>query len=273
MLPPHVSWRKYLRRAHAILLPTVVVGGMYGLLNDIPLTDMLHDKYKSGYWFTITLFEYYVIADVLRLMAFKRQRAFYGLIVVTGIVCYAFGMPTVQRLYGDVALAHIIGVEQWKYFLFFALGMFVRRFANEVQSDKGGAVVIVGFSAVYAVNAICGLQLHGVFYNLNLLLQETTIVLLAYYLFYRHQAFFSSQTATGRLLQQIGTSTLEIYLLHYFVLPRHLDALAESLDLLENPFVALFSCLSITAGVVAVVCVVKSVLQCNPYVRRILWNK
>ena len=118
-ITPPISIKKIGKRLHSILLPTFLIGGFYVLLNHIPVLDMLQDKFKAGYWFTITLFEYFVIVDLLRLLACKKQRLYDALLILASIVCYGLSMPTVQRMYGDITIAQILGLAQWKYFIFF----------------------------------------------------------------------------------------------------------------------------------------------------------
>lgn len=219
-------------------MPTFLIGGFYVLLNHIPVLDMLQDKFKAGYWFTITLFEYFVIVDVLRLMACKSQRSFNALLIGASIVCYGLSMPTAQRMYGDITIAQILGLTQWKYFIFFVLGMFVKHNSEMINSDKGGAAIVAAFLIVYAANAIGDFQFGGLLYNINLLLKETSIVLMAYYVFYTYRYQFSSQTRVGKWLSKIGTYTLEIYLMHYFVLPRNLKGVVDIVGLDENPLLA-----------------------------------
>ena len=272
-ITPPISIKKIGKRLHSILLPTFLIGGFYVLLNHIPVLDMLQDKFKAGYWFTITLFEFFLIVDMLRLMACKSQKLFKVLLIGACFVCYGLSMPTVQRMYGDIVIAHILGIAQWKYFIFFVLGMFVKHNAEMIYSDKGGVAIVIAFLIVYAANAIGDFQLNGLLYNINLLLKEISIVLLAYYVFYTYRSKLSSQTRVGRCLSKIGTNTLEIYLIHYFVLPRNLNLLVDYSDLERNSLIAFLFLLVFTLGVVVVVYAVKVVLQCNVYIRRLIWNK
>lgn len=261
------------KRVHSILLPTIVIGGLYAMLNHIFIMDMLQDKFKAGYWFTITLFEFFVIIDMLRLMACKSQRLFNLLLIGAGFLCYGLSVPTVQRMYGDIVIAHILGIAQWKYFIFFVLGMFVKHNAEMVYSDKGGLAVVIVFLIVYAANAIGNFQLNGLLYNINLLLKEISIVLLAYYVFYTYRSKLSSQTRMGRWLSKIGTYTLEIYLMHYFVLPRHLNGVVDIVVLDENPMLASIVSMVVALMVVCVVLVFVAILQSNSYIKKMLWNK
>lgn len=268
-----ISIKKIGKSLHSILLPTFLIGGLYAMLNHISFMDMLQDKFKAGYWFTVTLFEFFVIIDMLRLMACKSQRLFFVLLIGACFLCYGLSVPTVQRMYGDIVIAHILGIAQWKYFIFFVLGMFVKHNAGMIYSDKGGLAVVIVFLIVYAANAIGNFQLNGLLYNINLLLKEISIVLLAYYVFYTYRSKLSSQTRMGRWLSKIGTYTLEIYLIHYFVLPRNLNLLVDYSDLERKSLIAFLFLLVFTLGVVVVVYAVKVVLQCNVCIRRLMWNK
>lgn len=272
-ITPPISIKKIGKRLHSILLPTFLIGGFYVLLNHIPVLDMLQDKFKAGYWFTITLFEFFLIVDMIRLMACKSQKLFKLFLIGACFVCYGLSMPTVQRMYGDIVIAHILGIAQWKYFIFFVLGMFVKHNAGMIYSDKGGLAIVIVFLIVYAANAIGNFQLNGLLYNINLLLKEISIVLLAYYVFYTYRSKLSSQTRMGRWLSKIGTYTLEIYLIHYFVLPRNLNLLVDYSDLERNSLIAFLFLLVVTLGVVVVIYAVKVVLQCNVCIRRLIWNK
>lgn len=272
-ITPPISIKKIGKRLHSILLPTFLIGGLYAMLNHISFMDMLQDKFKAGYWFTVTLFEFFVIIDMLRLMACKSQRLFFVLLIGACFLCYGLSVPTVQRMYGDIVIAHILGIAQWKYFIFFVLGMFVKHNAGMIYSDKGGLAIVIAFLIVYAANAIGNFQLNGLLYNINLLLKEISIVLLAYYVFYTYRSKLSSQTRMGRWLSKIGTYTLEIYLIHYFVLPRNLNLLVDYSDLERNSLIAFLFLLVVTLGVVVVIYAVKVVLQCNVFIRRLIWNK
>ena len=77
----------------------------------------------------------------------------------------------------------------------------------------------------------------------------------------------------GRWLSKIGTYTLEIYLMHYFVLPRHLNGVVDIVGLDENPLLASIVSIVIALMVVCVVLVFVAILQSNSYVKKMLWNK
>lgn len=156
---------------------------------------------------------------------------------------------------------------------FLRLGYVFKHNAKTIYSDRGGAAIVMAFLIVYVANAIGDFQLNGFLYNINLLLKEISIVLLAYYVFYTYRSKLSSQTRMGRWLSKIGTYTLEIYLMHYFVLPRQLKGVVDIVGLDENPMLALIVSMVIALMVVCVVLVFVAILQSNSYIKKMLWNK
>lgn len=77
----------------------------------------------------------------------------------------------------------------------------------------------------------------------------------------------------GRWLSKIGTYTLEIYLMHYFVLPRQLKGVVDIVGLDENPLLASVIAMVVALMVVSVVLVFIAILQSNIYIKKMLWNK
>lgn len=265
--------RKTYKKFRTILVPTLIVGCFYVAVYHMDMGRMLLDKFKGGYWFTIALFEFYLMYDVVKLISNGKTKLLDVLLLLTALVCYAAALPTAQRLYGHQTVAEVLGVAQWKYFLFFVLGFFVRKHADIIHSERCGAVIILAFLLVYGGNVVLEPKWGGLLFNINLLLQETSIVLLTYYMFYKYQTFFSRRTAIGRFLTIIGVYTLEIYLLHYFLLPRHLGDFAQAMCLSENPLIAVFATLLIVLLVLSVVMITIRVLQSNMYLKKWIWNK
>ena len=269
--PPNFG--KTYKRFRTIVVPTLIAGCFYAAVFHMDIGGMLLDKFKGGYWFTITLFEFYLMFEVAKFASNGKTRLFNALLVLTALVCYALALPTAQRLYEHQSIPLFLGVAQWGYYLYFVLGFFVRKHTDVIHSERCGAVILLVFLLVYGANAVMELKLPGLLFHANALLLQTSIVLLAYYVFYKYRAFFSRETAIGGFFKLVGVYTLEIYLLHYFILPHHLDNLAQAMCLSENPLVAAFVILLIVLWVVAVVMIVIRVLQSNAYVKKWLWNK
>lgn len=270
LAPPNLS--TYRKRVGVILVPTIVIGGFYTLLNHMDMETVMLDKFKAGYWFTITLFEYYVIHDFVKMMACKRQVVYDVMLIVVAFACYVVAMPTVQKVYANYAIPQMLGLPQWKYFIFYVLGIFMRRYSHVLQSERGGFGILLLFILAYGSNAIGEFRWSGLLYNANLLLQEVAIVLAAYYVFSKSQNIFSSTTRLGKCMVALGTHTLEIYLLHYFALPRHLDLLFDVNALSSNPLMSMGVVGLASVCVIGVVWGVIHLLRSNSMLRAFLWG-
>ena len=92
-------------------------------------------------------------------------------------------------------------------------------------------------------------------------------------MFFRHyQEFFSDKTVVGRSLQFIGRRTLDIYLLHYFFLPRFLMPYAGLLQNYNNSAIEFVVILSIALLVLGVTLLASYVIRLSPFLRHYLFG-
>ena len=82
--------------------------------------------------------------------------------------------------------------------------------------------------------------------------------------FYKYQDSFTKETKVGRVLQYIGKRTLDIYLLHYFFLPRNLQMVGEWFTENINPTLEFFVSLTLAAMVIALCLVVSNIIRISP---------
>ena len=73
-------------------------------------------------------------------------------------------------------------------------------------------------------------------------------------------------------LQYVGTRTLDIYLLHYFFLPRFLMQYADQLKALNNPFVEFFVIMAISLVVLALTLLASHVIRLSPFLGHYLFG-
>ncbi len=67
--------------------------------------------------------------------------------------------------------------------------------------------------------------------------------------------------AIGRILQYIGKRTLDVYLLHYFFLPRNLDIVGDFFFTNSNPSIEFFCSFLLAIIVVGLCLVVSNVIR------------
>lgn len=257
------------------IVPTVI---FLLLLAPPPLFFSRLGATKGGYWFTFALFEFFlfylfskrwlkewgfVFAIVLSLVAFAYDASYNYLISqshdFTILQFYDF---TILQLFG------FLGLVTWRYYLFFYIGTWVKRhFDSFIRwTDKWWVILLA-----IAVFSVCAASLHT-----DRILREylvfafgglfgLTVVFTAFRL-------CSLRCFNSDILKFIGTRTLDIYLLHYFVLPRFLLFHSEWLRSCDSKPLQLLVALAIALVVVAVCLLVSYVIRLNPFLGHYLFG-
>lgn len=210
------------------LLPTLVLGLLYTyvcLNQDYVYFFTLPSK--AGYWFTISLLEMFLMYYLIRLICEKiRVLRNYKLLLIllTAIALYTVNTitPLTQSGYNIASFSLTA-----RYFVFFALGMIVSNYKETFYKllDNGKVMLAVLTLFVALLIVYKKVELASI-----LLLADITglVGLVIVFAFFRKYASsFDSSTRLGKSLQYIGKRTLDIYLLHYFLLPQNLTTLGK----------------------------------------------
>lgn len=89
-------------------------------------------------------------------------------------------------------------------------------------------------------------------------------IVLVFTFFRKYQSAFTQASHKGRLLQYIGKRTLDIYLLHYFFLPRHLEAVGVFFKENPNPTIEFFVSVILSLMVIGLCLAASSVIRLSP---------
>jgi len=197
------------------LYPTLLLMTLFvftrdeSFFNGFELT--LYDEYKSGYWFTIVVVEMFLITaplltifHVCRLNLFTRNI----LLLIPILAAYMLFRSTNNM----ISLRHLFcGSHLFIYIPYFIMGIFVKMnqemLMSVILNKYFIGICCIGFVVVQDIptpaRMLCVaagiLALFGLAYNL-----------------FKFECVRDSKVS--KALRFIGTSTLEIYLLHYFVI-------------------------------------------------------
>ncbi len=238
-------------------------------ISHISLFDGLIDKTKAGYWFTFVLLEFYVFYAAVRFLVRGRWSAW--ILAAMGIVMYWLCWPemTVHHQTADNALA-LISAHQWRFFLFFVLGTLVKEHFDTVQRWLDGKwvlpICIVFFLVVNAFNDVLPVKatvMQG-------LLSLTGLIVL-FSFFRKKQALFSQETKIGRTMQYVGRRTLDIYLIHFFLLPRSLSIFTLFKDH-PMPVIELLASSIIAILIIAVALIISNIIRLSPWLAHWLFG-
>ena len=177
------------------------------------------DASRSGYWFTFVLFIYYVFYASVR-FCFRNKYADIILLLI-GIALFTVVHPTI---YAAIPLSNdmkeFLCILNWNFFIFFVLGTLAKKYFSQFEKILDNtpllAICILTYFLVNGYLTILPFN-RSIPYFLSF---PGLIVLFSF--FRKKQAIFKKDNVLGLSLQYIGRRTLDVYLIHFFLLPRKL---------------------------------------------------
>ena len=204
-------WQKFL----FLVIPVVIVRLFSDLLHgDNPL-NVLHNGYGS-YWFTITLFEcfliYYLVAMAIKCIGVQ-------MIILAAFALLCIGLLSIYGKFGP-ALLDINRLT--KYFQYFFFGLLAMRYKNiyerTMHNEWLKAICVLGFFALlFTINR--PIWPASVFHMLRDLVLRYFGTFIVVSIFVCRGQIFDKDTCVNKVISFIGKKSLAIYLLHYFFIP------------------------------------------------------
>ncbi len=260
---------------------------------------------KGCYWFTWALLVmfviYYVFAYVEQALSRKRHhqrvadmealaseapqeivrknRRLWGIILLwvvsLGLYELAF-LPKLADLSSSPFLRWSSLLEVIYYFHFFLFGNIVHRAWDAIQRGFDSRWLFPVLTVVAFVCCADVLKWHTLKFewaNLPRTVAMYALMMLVVMSCRHYRETFSSATRIGRALQFIGQRTLDIYLLHYLFLPRLRMVGAWIGQNQPNFLLEVVLSIGLALGVVALCCLVSSVLRVSPFFRKYLFGR
>lgn len=283
-----------LKKMRVQIIPTVVFFLLF--LAMVPTTPFLHNldealasSMKAGYWFTIVLL--YMLLTFY-LFSYVESKLFRGypappiLILLLFIVslclfetCYLprhFSWALGYKGQPNEFLNYTSLVEMFRYFPFFLYGAIVHRYwerAQRLMDSRWFFPVVVVLALLTTLEVIKWHNLRLEWASLPHTLAMFLLLTMVFMFFRHYSDFFSDKTALGRGLQFIGRRTLDIYLLHYFFLPK-LPMVGEFFRLNRHNFILDTTAALAVALVVVAFCVITSqLLRVSPFLKKHLFGR
>ena len=261
------------------IVPTLVFMLLYLLMfNLLDISSFGSDK--KGYWFTFVLFEFFVIY-ILAESILNRQDSSKGEMRVLALILI---LSVCAFYYAKYYTRYAVELGVWKdilgffsfvkirHIIFFWLGTFVRKhfdqFIRLTNNSYATALLFALFTAIIVWPVV--LSISGVEYIVYLVAGVSGTIIC--FTFFRiHERQFSQETWHGRGLQLIGRRTLDIYLIHYFVLPYDLMQPDVWLQYHNNTlFVPMALILAIWVVIISLL--ISSILRVSPLLAKYLFG-
>ena len=241
---------------------------------------------KGGYWFTFALFVFFLLYIfslwLVRKQSAKRQDVLlflFALVISVTAFLYDIYYNRYFSHFGWLTKGlGFVSLMTWRYYLFFYVGTFVKRHFDVFVrwTDKPVVIifVIVGFFAISRIPHTDYLPLVYLVFAVGGVLGLTMI-----FTAFRYIGSYISLHPTHRFslfvfhsLIYVGTRTLDIYLLHYFFLPRFLLPFGEQLRLYHLPLLEFFVSLILAIAVVCLCLLTSYLIRLNPFLASLLFG-
>ena len=234
------------------IFPTVIFGTLFALMMHIPAADMLFHQTKQGYWFTIMLFLYFVFFSSTSFFFKKHGFSERNTLWIILVLAILISIPSFlsakfsfspQNKYVEWS-SKLLSFNKWWLYIFFVFGAIVRwkgwQF-GKLQGSPFIVIVLVVELLLLIFKDLGNDGVEGTFFLYDAVDYPLGFlgIIIVVAVFARNESFFSKNHAIGRFLQYMGVRTLDIYLLHYFFLPRNLMQVGDWLGKYCNPIVEL----------------------------------
>lgn len=262
------------------IIPTVIFFLLSIHVYHFSLYLSLTDNSKGGYWFTYTLFVYFLFYAILRCVFNKcNDRVLTVILLVIGLLFYFLKSGIVYDMIPlPVWLKGLLGIGKWYYFFFFVLGTLFKNYFDYVQKCMDGKFLLPFCLITYFIINVYRdlIPKEGTFGNIldfgvYLMLSLTGLVIL--FAFFRsNQSLFTKNTKLGYALQYIGRRTLDIYLIHYFLIPFQLDECVDVFEKYPMPVVEATCSLLLAIIIIAFSLLISNILRLSPFLAHWLFG-
>lgn len=281
--PANISsqlWKKFIIQ----ILPTLVFLGVYIVLRTKgnffdQFINILSIPTKGGYWFTWVLLQMYVIYYLIisPIPTGKWQHITIVFLWLCSIFAYeTLYMPKSFSYFKNSFFNYTSLTETIRFLQFFLLGNIVHRFWTQSQRLFDSSwffpcLTIIAF--VCCADIFRWHTLKFVWTNLPRTLAMYSLLLLVVMFFRHYGHWFTSERVFGRTMQYVGCRTLDIYLLHFIVMPS-LPAVGKWLNAHQPNFLLEQLCtIGVAVPVVVFCCLISHFLRTSPFLERYLFGR
>ena len=259
-------------KAMVQLLPTFIF-----LLLLAPPPEFFHQlgTLKGGYWFTFALFEYFIL--YMLIVRISRKWSFVmALAIALGTFVYARYYDSIRSLAEGWQLYAIdfsgfLSITTWRLFLFFYIGAWMRRNFDAFIRWTNKPAIILLVSVVFFLIASTSHK-DNVWFEMFRYYAGGVTGMWMVFTFFRLSFSWLKKCHVAKPLQYVGTRTLDIYLLHFFILPRFLMVYTGQIKAFESQFVEFLVILAVSL-IVLILCLLASYLiRLNPFLGHYLFG-
>ena len=233
---------------------------------------------KGGYWFTFVLFEFFIVSMLSARLCKKWGLLLAVFISVSSFYYDAYYNRFFVQLSWMKDIVGFLSFKTWRFYLFFYMGILVRRHFDDFIQLTGKRYMIIMLTVCFAITVYLP-HYENVTVSYLIFAIGGMSGMIIIFTFFRYVGLIMSShpnsyllPLTSHLLCYIGTRTLDIYLLHYFFLPRFLLPFGESLRAYDCKPFEFFVALILALIIVAVCLLVSYIIRLSPFLGHYLFG-
>lgn len=248
--------------------------GLYIWINDLGLIETLFHSHNHGYWFTFSLFEFIVLYILLILCVKLLQLKDIGedLFMFTAAVSMLYASVFFLKNANNYPVIDLFNLRQLSFFIYFVLGIIFRKHFDMISkylNNKFISGILIPLYLILALYTFKDMQQYRYFGSSTLYFMSlNTILLIIVFLLFSNYANYCKESRIGKFLQYIGKHTLEIYLIHYFFIPRNLQPIGEFFTLHANPILEYLTAIIFAIIVILITLSASCIIRLSPFSAR-----
>lgn len=237
------------------------------------------EENKYGYWFTLSLFEYFVIYIGIEALFNKHNVNKKELIIMLILLIISISAFTFEHIKFYINLGILgrilifLSFSKMKFIIFFWLGTFIKKNFTAFNRLTDQQYFIPLCMSIFLILLIgpC-INTHFMFNYISFLFSGITGIIIVFTFFRKNETIFLKRKRIGYILQYIGQRTLDIYLIHFFFLPYHMKTIGAWLSHNSYKSIDMFILLMISLWIVAISLFVSNIIRLSPFLGHYLFG-
>ena len=263
-----------------LIIPFLFFMPLYMYLFNGPEYQTTFDS-KCGFWFIFSLFQYFVIYIGIEAIFNKEQSNKKEI----GVMLFMLALSIISFCYEHVRFDYNLGIWRQlltllsfgkiKFIFFFWLGTYAKKNYTSFIRITNNQYIIAICLCLFLLFGIKSREIYNSTIELKLfsfLFAGITGTVIIFTFFRKNQIHFTNNRITGKALQFIGQRTLDIYLLHYFVLPYHMHEIGLWLFQYSHKSIDMLIILILSLWIIFISLTLSKIIRLSPILGHYLFG-
>lgn len=250
-----------------LVIPAFAFFTIYCLWRGRGLYSLLHITTQE-YWFTVELFLFFVFYYTSNRLCKNTGKGWANVTLLSvAVLLYvlSFSHTLIEKTEMGATLFHYLGMRQWRHYIFFVFGVLAHKHFNAFEKFTDNphwmALSVIGFFFMvffaYRID-------FPMWKPIRILLYGTFSIIVIFTFYRKHENSFYIDTKLGYTMQYIGRRTMDIYMIHNFLLPHNLDFMGRFFNNYNNPSIELLVTTIIALLVIFLSIVIGNIIRLSP---------